>query len=146
VWVTVLVCAFVLDACIVTAVGKVESWPFAGYPTFEDIDPPEMYVISISVVDREGRRKDLSPILEQQLGGMGPERLMGMVGRILGSEDQEVREKRLRAFWSLLVRESGGRLRDVVAVEFYRDVLSSLPSRQSENPLRRDLLYQLKVS
>jgi hypothetical protein len=44
-----------------------------------------------------------------------------------------VRERRLRTFWSLLVRETRG-LDDVVAVQFYRDTPSSLPSRRNENP------------
>jgi hypothetical protein len=145
VWVTVLVCAFILDACIVTAVGKIQSWPFAGYPTFEDIDPPDLDVITIMVVDRDRRMKDLSPILEQQRNRMGSDRLLAMVGMILGTTDPQDRERRLRAFWSLLVRESGD-LEDVVAVDFYRDTLSSLPSRRHENPLKRELLYQLKLS
>jgi hypothetical protein len=56
-----------------------------------------------------------------------------------------VRERRLRTFWSLLVRETRG-LDDVVAVQFYRDTLSSLPSRQKENPLKRELMYQYDVA
>ena len=145
VWATVLVGAFFLDACILTGVGKIQSWPFAGYPTFEDIDPPDMDVISIKVVDREGRTKDLTPILEQQLRGMGPERALGMIFNILGTQDPQVRERRLRTFWSLLLRETRG-LDDVVAVQFYRDTLSSLPSRQNENPLKRELMYQYDLA
>jgi hypothetical protein len=52
-----------------------------------------------------------------------------------------VRERRLRTFWSLLVRETRG-LDDVVAMQFYRGTLSSLPSHQNENPVKRELMYQ----
>ena len=145
VWAAVLVGAFFLDVCILTGVGKIQSWPFAGYPTFEDIDSPDMDVIAIRVVDREGRTKDFSPILEQQLQAMGPERVLGMIFSILGTQDPQLRERRLRTFWSFLARETRG-LDDVVAVQFYRDTLSSLPSRQNENPLKRELMYQYDLA
>lgn len=67
-----LVGGIFLYACIVSAVGKVQSWPIAGYPTFEYIDPPDVDVITIEVVDRAGRTTEVSPIQERRLGKMSP--------------------------------------------------------------------------
>ncbi|HXM33542.1 MAG TPA: hypothetical protein VN920_00005, partial [Pyrinomonadaceae bacterium] len=129
---------------LVTAVGKVNSWPFAGYPTFEDLDKPEVSVITMSA-DTPTGTIEINPFAEQVGQQMPPARLMAMLGRISSVADEAERRLRLQALWKLWSRDSPD-LQRVTAVRFYRDTLSSLPERQNDNLLQREFLYELRLT
>ena len=140
----VLVSLLILYGALVTAVGKVNSWPFAGYPTFEDLDKPEVSVITMSA-DTPTGTIEINPFAEQVGQQMPPARLMAMLGRISSVADEAERRLRLQALWKLWSRDSPD-LQRVTAVRFYRDTLSSLPERQNDNLLQREFLYELRLT
>jgi predicted DCC family thiol-disulfide oxidoreductase YuxK len=139
-----LVGSVLLYAAILTAVGKIQSWPVAGYPTFEDLDRPEIAIITIDVQDGNGRLSEINPVKEQSLHEVSPERLMALLDRIISTPNEDDKNRLLRAFWAIWVRENPS-LNQAVEVKFYQDTLSSLPDRQGENPIERKLLYEWRV-
>lgn len=136
--------SILLYTSILSAVGKVQSWPLAGYPTFEDIDRPEISVLVIAVQDRTGNIKEIDPVKEQSLSQLTPERLLALLGRILSVKNDEERSRLLKAFWQVWTRQNS-ELSQAVVVRFYQETLSSLPDRQSENPIERKLVYELRL-
>lgn len=142
--VTVLVGGLILYVAILSAVGKIQSWPIAVYPTFEDIDPPQVSVITMIVQGRNGQIREVSPVKEQTLSQMPPERLAALLGRILATEDETLRSERLRALWAVWSRDDED-LKQASIVRFYRETLSSLPEKQVDNPIDRKLLYELRL-
>jgi hypothetical protein len=94
--------------------------------------------------DGECRERKIDPTASETLGEMSPERMMALLGRILASPENAIREKRLRVFWRLWVR-ADPTLQQAVRVRFFQDTLSSLPEEQESNPIRRKLLYEMTL-
>jgi len=140
----VFVGALVLYTAILSAVGKIQSWPVAGYPTFEDRDPSEVTVITMTAQDRAGRTREIDPLKEHPRE-LSSERLVALLGRILASDNDADRGKRLRVLWDVLRREDA-ESRNAVVVRFYRTTLSSLPEKQGNNLVDRQLLYELRFA
>jgi predicted DCC family thiol-disulfide oxidoreductase YuxK len=140
-----LVGGVILYAAILSAVGKIQSWPLAGYPTFEDLDAPEIAVITITVEEPSGRTREIDPVREQSVGDLPPERLLALLGRILSVPNNDERDKLLRAFWTLWSREDE-ELKQARVVRFYKNTLSTLPERQNDNLIDRKLLYEMRSS
>ena len=128
---------------ILSAVGKLQTWPMAGYPTFEDLDPPEVSVLTMVVDDQNGNRSEIRPVMRASLKELSPERLMGLQNHLLGIANDHQRGARLEAFWKLWLRENPT-FNDVTAVKFYRDTLSSLPEDRNHSPIRRELIAELQ--
>ena len=128
---------------ILSAVGKLQTWPMAGYPTFEDLDPPEVSVLTMVVDDQNGNRSEIRPVMRASLKELSPERLMGLQNRLLGIANDHKRSARFEAFWKLWLRENPT-FNDVTAVKFYRDTLSSLPEDRNHSPIRRELIAELQ--
>ncbi|PYS65544.1 MAG: hypothetical protein DMF74_03695 [Acidobacteria bacterium] len=128
---------------ILSAVGKLQTWPMAGYPTFEDLDPPEVSVLTMVVDDQNGNRSEIRPVMRASLKQLSPERLMGLQNHLLGIANDHQRGARLEAFWKLWLRENPT-FNDVTAVKFYRDTLSSLPEDRNHSPIRRELIAELQ--
>jgi len=139
--VVAVVGALLLYSYCLFAVVKFNSWPMSMYPTFEDLDPPEVAVITMRVELPSGEVKEITPIRESSQ--MAPERLMAMLYKVLSVEDAEQRRVRLNAFWKLWVRDNP-ELRQAVSVRFYKDVISSLPESRNRPPISRELLAELR--
>ena len=90
-------------ATLMGATGIELAWPVACYPTFSDIETPEITSLRFVIEGKDGSQTTLndSAIREQ----FRPERRSALIGRILDDKDLAERDKRLAALWSLLVRE-----------------------------------------
>jgi predicted DCC family thiol-disulfide oxidoreductase YuxK len=135
--------ALITYAAVLTAVGKIYTWPISGYPTFEDIDKPEVDVLVMLVEKPDGSFTQISPLKHESLGELSPERLMGLLNHLLDVENETERSVRLQAFWRLWLQENPT-LRTAVAVKFYRDTVSSVPENQGNSPIRRELVYEFR--
>ncbi len=137
------VAVFLLAANIFCGFGRIElGWPFACYPTFAYGWGPEKSSLAIDTVASGGRSTPA------ELGGLidkfSPERFWGLQSRILALKDENEKKERLTAFWKVCA-ENDPELRKFSAVRFYREALTTDPERRHENPLRRELLYEINV-
>jgi predicted DCC family thiol-disulfide oxidoreductase YuxK len=133
--------ALLLYGYCLSAVVKFNSWPMSMYPTFEDLDPPEVAVITMRVELPSGEVREISP--RKESSQMAPERQAALLFKVLSVEDAEQRRARLNAFWKLWARDNP-ELRQAVSVRFYKDVLSSLPESRNRPPVSRELLAELR--
>ncbi|HJQ33627.1 MAG TPA: DCC1-like thiol-disulfide oxidoreductase family protein [Pyrinomonadaceae bacterium] len=133
--------ALLLYTYSLASVVKYNSWPMALYPTFEDIDEPQVSVITARAEFPSGQVVEINPFAETS--GMAPERLMALLGKVIGVEDAQERRVRLNALWKLWARDNPA-LRDAVSVRFYKVVLSSLPERRHGPPISQELLAELR--
>jgi hypothetical protein len=61
---------------------------------------------------------------------------------VLSPVDVQERRARLKAIWQLWARHDS-RLQQVASIQLYSVTLSTLPERQRDNPLRKELLFQV---
>jgi len=130
---------------VLSAIGKLNSWPIACYPSFEDIDPPEVRMLTIMTEDQTGKTEELRPIEHQSLREMPPERLMGLQNRLLSTSDNAERVRRLEAFWNLCQREDPA-LRRLTVRRFYGDTISTLPEDRRRAPVKRELIAEMPTT
>lgn len=135
--------ALITYVAILTAVGKIYTWPISGYPTFEDIDKPEVDVLVIAVEKQDGSVTQINPLSQDRPRELAPERMMGMLNHLLAVENETERRARLQAFWRLWA-QGNPTLSAAVDVKFYRDTLSSLPENQGNNLIQRKLVYEFR--
>jgi predicted DCC family thiol-disulfide oxidoreductase YuxK len=129
---------------ILSAVAKLNSWPLSVYPTFEDLDKPEVGMLTMATTNSDGAVSEISPIRQSRLSELSPERLMGLQYKLMGVEDQSERHRRLSAFWKFWARENPSLAR-TTTVRFYRDTVSSLPDERDHSLLRRELIDEFRV-
>ena len=144
VWATGFVGCLLIYLAVLCAVGKIQSWPMAGYPTFEDIDPPEVHLLTIVAENGRGEVRELRPIERQSLTEMPPERLMGLQNRLISITDASERARRLQAFWELWQSDDVA-LRNFKPTKFYGDTVSSLPQDRNHAPIRRELMAEART-
>jgi len=126
---------------VLSALGKLQSWPMAGYPTFEDIDSPSVRLLTIVAQDEDGKTSEIRPIEDRNLTEMTPERLMGLQNHLLSISDQSERTRRLEVFWSVCRREDPS-LRRLIVKRFYGDTVSTLPEDRNRGPIKRELIAE----
>ena len=136
---TAVMGSLLVYVAILSAVGKVQTWPIACYPTFEDLDKPEVNVLTLDAEDPTGEVTELRAIQRTTFKRFAPERLMGLQNRLVGIADRAERAQRLQAFWQLWIREDPS-LANTKTVRFYRDTVSSIPGHQQL--IKRELIYQ----
>ena len=129
---------------VLSAVAKLQSWPLAAYPSFEDIDKPEVQVLTMTAGKPDGAIIEIRPIELDGLVELPAERLMGLQNSLLNVVDESERSRRLQAFWRLWIEENPS-LNTTTVVKFYRDTLSSLPEEQSHNLIKRELVYEYQL-
>jgi predicted DCC family thiol-disulfide oxidoreductase YuxK len=129
---------------ILSAVAKLQSWPMAAYPSFEDIDKPEVQVLTMVAQRSDGLTTEIRPIKHESLLELPAERLMGLQNSLLNVSDASERSGRLRAFWRLWMQENPS-LNQTASVKFYRDTVSSLPEDQNHNLIKRELVYECRL-
>jgi len=129
---------------ILSAVAKLQSWPLAAYPSFEDIDRPEVQVLTIAAQKSDGDVSEIRPFRHESLLELPPERLMGLQNSLLNVVDEDERRRRLKTFWRLWT-DGVPSLDKTAIVRIYRDTLSSLPQDANHNLLRRELVSEFRV-
>jgi predicted DCC family thiol-disulfide oxidoreductase YuxK len=117
------------------------AWPVACYPTFHWMATPEVASIEVDVARSSG---EVPISLESLSAKLDSDVLRGLIGNLLNVEDPTERDLRLRSFWALCKRLEPG-LANVDRVLFYRVTLATDPELHRRNPLRRELLAELKV-
>ncbi len=123
--------------------GEANAWPFACYPTFDEIMSPEVDSIEVVVLEAAGKMLRLD---KQGLGRkFSHERFRGFVQHILHTRDPVRRSIRFRALWRLWTQHDAN-LQSAARVQFYKVTLSTIPERRSENPLRRELLFEMDTT
>ncbi len=124
----------------------VSSWPFACYPTFERIIEPETQLafLRISVVSSAG---ETIPFDEQTLSRKFYwTRWLGLIQHILSTDDTEQIRVHLKALWRLWTQQKDSNLQQADSVRFYKVILLPTPPEEQEaNPIRRELLLELKL-
>jgi predicted DCC family thiol-disulfide oxidoreductase YuxK len=128
---------------IIVGAGDIHfSWPLAAYPSFAGLAGPEAHALEVAVLNATG---DVIPLNDQTMRQkMAPERFLGLVGPILSANDDTQRRIRLQALWRLWVHNDAS-LQQAHAVRFYDVTLITIPERRSENPIRRELLFELPL-
>lgn len=119
-----------------------DGWPFAVYPLFASIAPSQVSTVSVELTTEQGKRIMLQPADLDT--GLPPERLTGLVAKLLAEEDEQVRQG------GLLALLGSGRaevdLRAVRTVTFYEDILATAPHLISSNPVRRDRMVSVRLN
>jgi hypothetical protein len=121
------------------ALGRVNDWPFACYPTFDRLVGPEMPSLAAYAVRPDGTRIELptAPVDTDQT-----QRLWGMTFSLL---EKGARPERFESYWRALSRRPDVRekVAGAASVRFYRAWLSVLPEDRGKPPLREELLFEL---
>jgi hypothetical protein len=123
--------------------GIMDGWPFACYPTFASLElEPIDTSLEVSVLSAEG---DVIPLNKGDLSlKFAPDRFRNLTWRILTTEDPDQLSMRLKALWRLWAREDV-RLQEAATIRFYRVTLLTIPERRQENPVNRELLFELNL-
>jgi hypothetical protein len=117
------------------------GWPLACFPLFGRIRKPELRSFEFVALGSSG---DGIPLDEHVLKSrLSQARLGELLERILGLPNAAERERRLRALWSVWVREEP-RLASVATLRFYRTTLTTVPEHWGENPLQRELILEFR--
>jgi len=119
--------------------GETRSWPFACYPKFDHLKGPQKKWITIDVVSATG---EIIPLETQGLSGiLFSDRWRGLIRRIFMVKNPVEQQVRLKALWQAWARDKV-MLQNVNSVRFYETTLLTIPERQRENPVRRELLFE----
>jgi len=124
-----------LAGCAVTGVvGLSRAWPFACYPTFQNVVGSEMPGLSIVAVMSDGRTIELNEGPRSQAAWGIEWSLVGLMG------DPSV-EARLRAHWATRPRDA--RSSKAIAIRFDRVWWSVVPDDWGKPPVRRQTILTL---
>lgn len=107
----------------------VDGWPFACYPTFDDLTPREMPALLIELAHEDGRH--------ELLGLPRNSRDWAMSWRVLGLYGDRVTPARFDAYWSTQRRRAdvARRLGPRTAVHFYRARMDVISGRATSRTL-----------
>lgn len=133
---TIIVGTFLIFANSIAGVVHFQrGWPFANYPTFQDIAKPQTQTFSIEWINKDGKVISLDKSL--LFKDIPPQRLKGMLNNI--SRNPEL----FSPFCDLLKRVLPD-IEDATAIRFYKEEITLVPSKQNENPLKRELVQEIK--
>jgi hypothetical protein len=124
--------------------GIVRGWPFACYPRFAWNPGSEVESLEISAVTPAGDivfqgTPDLHRALPYHAFG-------GQLGSLLGTRKQDPSgfAQRMLALWSLHVQQYPP-LAKASIIRCYRVTLNTVPELRSENPVQRELIFELRL-
>ncbi|MEJ7616346.1 MAG: DCC1-like thiol-disulfide oxidoreductase family protein [Pyrinomonadaceae bacterium] len=140
--VIVFVGGFLLLMNVICGFGRIHSWPFACYPTFDGRVRPQRSYLVMAVSTATGEQFEINPVREDASAGEA-KRLPGTISNILRTRDDSLRQAKFEDFWRWM-SESDPRLQDAVAVTFYVDTVSTVPEQQDNNLIERKMVYQLQ--
>jgi hypothetical protein len=104
---------------------------------------PEVSSIEVVALDASGKTLTVDKRgLSQKFSH---ERFRGLINHVLETHDHAERRIRFLALWSLWVRNDAN-LQSAARVHFYKVTLSTIPERRQENPLRRELLFEMNTA
>jgi hypothetical protein len=130
-------------ALVLASVAKYHSWPFAGYPTFEDATlAPEAQVLFVEAERPGGGAANRDVLLDRLLPRMSSERYHALMLRILTLEDQSELRRRLSALWCTALRERPD-LSNLQHVTFHVAVVSTRPEHWGKSPIGKRRLADL---
>src|SRR5271168_1160230 len=124
--------------------GIVRGWPFACYPRFAWNPGSEVDSIEVSALTSSGAVvfqdiPDLHHLLEYHAFG-------GQLNSLLQTREHDPNgfAVRMKALWSLYVQEDP-RLGQASTIRCYRVTLNTIPELRHLNPVRRELICELKL-
>jgi predicted DCC family thiol-disulfide oxidoreductase YuxK len=124
------------------AAGATYAWPFASYPTFQELVGPTITTLRVVARGSDGQ---LIPLDEQAIKRkLSGERWAGMLRWMLRTKNENNHEQRLHALAQLLLANDP-HLRKGDTLEIYNAVYSTLPDRYGQPPLRQELMLSLKL-
>jgi uncharacterized membrane protein YphA (DoxX/SURF4 family) len=122
---------------------RINSWPFAHYPTFAAPASPEITRITLVTVDAAGRESDISfAALFPDQYGRTPARITNLMHRILAREEEHMRERRLHALFGHWLAQQD-RSDEPSSVRFYRDRYSTYFHGTPDRLLERTVIFEL---
>jgi hypothetical protein len=130
----------VAGSALAGARGLVDDWPFACYPTFQNLAGTEMPALRVYAVRDDGARIPLNaaPIATDQR-----QRLWALMWSLMSRGDQRAR---LESYWRALAENENVReqARGARKIRFYRAWMSVVPEDRERPPVREELLYELE--
>ena len=122
--------------------GIVSGWPFACYPTFAPMVGGEIVSLEIVAIDARGK---LIPTDTNSLKkSFSHQRLRGLLESVVRLPMPDGSLDRLRGVWQLYVQKDP-QLGEAATVRFYRATLCTIPGEENLNPLRRELIAEIKL-
>lgn len=121
---------------------ETKAWPFSCYPTFSWIQGPRTQTLEVVPFNSSAEVMPFSK--EKARKYISTARFDSLIRKLINQNDQSPQNSRLQAFWQLVVRNDPS-LQAATSVKFYRAQVWLSPERQSENPIARELLYQLEL-
>lgn len=120
----------------------VSGWPFACYPLFDLIQRDEIDSLQVEALDATGEEiRSGAPDLSEKFMG---QRFRGLLENLLRMRTPGESADRLQALWKLYVQEDP-RLEKATVVRFYRVTLCTIPERRHLNPVKTQLVFEMKL-
>ena len=114
------------------------GWPCTCYPLFDRLVTPESKTITLKAFDANHNEITVAqPMLQFRAN-----RWHALSGKIIGTQDRKRRRRMLKALWQFW-RENDDSTKNASEAFFYADILTSVPERRCENPLKRTLLLHI---
>jgi predicted DCC family thiol-disulfide oxidoreductase YuxK len=122
--------------------GAVAAWPFASYPTFAELTPPERRSLALVAYDAASQvvPVDQEPVRRR----MTLPRYQGVIDRIVQADDPEQQRVLAGGLWKLIASNAPN-VEHVRFIRVYRVSLSTLPERRQDNLISQDLLVELDL-
>lgn len=118
------------------------AWPFSCYPTFSWVQGERQEFLEVVPINASGEVIPFSKEIVKK--HLSPPRFDSLVKKLIGSNEPNKNSPQLQAFWQLFARNDPS-LQQAKLIKFYRVQLWLSPERQSENPINKELYYQLKL-
>jgi predicted DCC family thiol-disulfide oxidoreductase YuxK len=118
------------------------GWPFACYPLFDFIQREEIDSLQVEALDATGEVIGSgTPDLKEKFMG---QRFRGLLENLLRMRTPGESADHLTALWKLYVQQDP-RLEKATAVRFYRVTLCTIPERRHLNPVKSQLIFEMKL-
>ena len=120
----------------------VAGWPFASYPTFAYVADDEITSMEIVALAPDGEiiPTDTTPLKQS----FAEQRLRGMLESLLRLQKPGENGDRLSGLWQIYVLKDP-QLKRASTIRFYQATLCTVPEKKYLNPLRRELLLEVKL-
>jgi predicted DCC family thiol-disulfide oxidoreductase YuxK/uncharacterized membrane protein len=132
--------SFLVYVLVLSSIAKYHSWPFAGYPTFEDLlTKPEVSVLFLEAERPDGTKVSSDALLDRLLPRMSPERYHSVLIKVFTAEDPDDQRRRLAALWCRALEERPD-LATLDNIRFHRALVSTRPDNWGQPPLSKQHL------
>ena len=121
---------------------ETKAWPFSCYPTFSWIQGPQQETLEVVPLNPSAEVIPFSKKRARKY--ISTARFDSLIRELINNNNPSQKNSRLKAFWQLVARNDPP-LQQATSVNFYRVKIWLSPERQQENPISRELFYQLKL-